>query len=217
MRKRPTKNSRTVFYQMINAALVAAARAVVSYDDERQEAIAEARFDDSEEGDDPPPIDWNVIVCAPFVSSADDDTAEDDTAEDDTAEDTTEEDETEDAAEYEPSEADDHAPSDADGRLSAEAPAEEPLVGGVPPHHPVHAEIAALLPAFAEVRKIVEAPNFAVTKDSIQTAMPVWLSFNGLAKYKGDENFDAIVAFVRSQIKPVCFAAMGKELQESSK
>jgi hypothetical protein len=56
-----------------------------------------------------------------------------------------------------------------------------------------------------------------VTKDSIQTAMPVWLSFNGLAKYKGDENFDAIVAFVRSQIKPVCFAAMGKELQESSK
>jgi hypothetical protein len=214
MRKRPTKNSRTVFYQMISAALVAAARAVVSYDDERQEAIAEARFDDSEEGDDPPPIDWKVIVCAPFVSSEDDDTAEDDTAEDGADEDDTE---GEGAAEYEPSEADDHAPSDADGRLSAEAPAEEPLVGGVPPHHPVHAEIAALLPAFAEVRRIVEAPDFAVTKDSIQTAMPVWLSFNGLAKYKGDENFDAIVAFVRSQIKPVCFAAMGKELQESSK
>ena len=194
MRKRPTKRPRTIFYQMLNSAIVAAARAVVDYDNDREDALADARWssaEDEDEGEDTsPPIDWKVVICAPFEESAEE-----------TAEET---------EEYEPSEADDYTPSDSDEDGST-------LVSGVPPQHPVHAEIAALLPAFAEVRKIVEAPDFAVTKESIQTAMPVWLSFNGLAKYKGDENFDAIVAFVRSQIKPVCFAAMGKELQESSK
>jgi len=199
MRKRPTKRPRTIFYQMLNAALVAAARAVVDYDDDRKDALwgvgedEEESESESEDEDTAPPIDWKVVVCAPFEADA----AE--------------------AEEYAPTEADDYIPSDSDE--DGRPPAEEstPLVSGVPPQHPVHAEIAALLPAFAEVRKIVEAPDFAVTKESIQTAMPVWLSFNGLAKYKGDENFDAIVAFVRSQIKPVCFAAMGKELQESGK
>ena len=92
MRKRPTKRPRTIFYEMLNSAIVAAARAVVDYDDDRKDALWGAGEDEDEsEGDDTaPPIDWKVVVCAPF----------------ETAEEETEE--------YAPTEADDYTPSDSD-------------------------------------------------------------------------------------------------------
>ena len=85
-------------------------------------------------------------------------------------------------------------------------------IDGVPAEHPIHAEVRALLPAFRMISAMVEKDDFAVTPQSVETAMPVWVSFNALSKYREDEHFPAILSYVRSYIKPVCFAAMGKEI-----
>jgi hypothetical protein len=86
-------------------------------------------------------------------------------------------------------------------------------IEGVPPAHPVQAEIEALLPSFETVRSCVEAEGFVVTNRSISLAMPVWLGFNALSKYREDEHFAAIRDYIKTYIKPICFAAMGKEVK----
>lgn len=99
------------------------------------------------------------------------------------------------------------------------APAVSDVVGdssvaidGVPSDHPIHAEVNALLPAFRMISAMVQKDDFVVTPQSVETAMPVWVSFNALSKYRDDEHFPAILSYVRTYIKPICFAAMGKEI-----
>ncbi len=86
------------------------------------------------------------------------------------------------------------------------------VVDGVPKDHPIHAEVAELLPSFRMINAMVESQDFRVTPESVEKAMPVWVAFNALSRYRDDENFPAILAYVRTYIKPVCFAAMGKEV-----
>ena len=92
------------------------------------------------------------------------------------------------------------------------APEEAIVVDGVPAGHPIHAEVAALLPAFRTVSKLVSQDNFEVTPSSAELALPVWVAFNALSKYRSDSHFSEILSYVRTYIKPVCFAAMGKEV-----
>jgi hypothetical protein len=94
----------------------------------------------------------------------------------------------------------------------APAPEEAIVVDGVPVGHPIHAEVAALLPAFRTVSKLVSQDNFEVTPSSAELALPVWVAFNALSKYRSDSHFSEILSYVRTYIKPVCFAAMGKEV-----
>ena len=91
---------------------------------------------------------------------------------------------------------------------------EEPggVVDGVPAGHPIHEEVTTLLPAFRAISAMVQKDDFVVTPQSVEMAMPVWVSFNALSKYRDDEQFPAILSYVRTYIKPICFAAMGKEI-----
>ena len=86
------------------------------------------------------------------------------------------------------------------------------VVDGVPAGHPIHDEVTTLLPDFRAISAMVQKDDFVVTPQSVEMAMPVWVSFNALSKYREDEHFPAILAYVRTYIKPVCFAAMGKEI-----
>lgn len=88
----------------------------------------------------------------------------------------------------------------------------EEVVEGVPLNHPIHADVTELLPGFRAVCAMVEQPDFLVTPESVEKAMPVWVAFNALSRYRDDEHFPAILAYVRTYIKPVCFSAMGKEV-----
>lgn len=88
------------------------------------------------------------------------------------------------------------------------------VVDGVPAEHPIHAEVAALLPSFRAINALVDRDDFAVTPETVEAAMPVWVAFNALSRYRDDENFPAILTYVRTHIKPVCFAAMGKEVSK---
>jgi hypothetical protein len=86
------------------------------------------------------------------------------------------------------------------------------VVDNVPADHPIHGEVSELLPGFRMLSYMVQKDDFVVTPQSVETAMPIWVAFNALSKYRDDENFPAILSYVRTHIKPVCFAAMGKEI-----
>ena len=96
-----------------------------------------------------------------------------------------------------------------------EAPDEDPIVvDGVPADHQIHTDVAGLLPAFRAISALVDREDFAVTPETVEAAMPVWVAFNALSRYREDEHFPAILTYVRTHIKPVCFAAMGKEVSK---
>jgi hypothetical protein len=123
----------------------------------------------------------------------------------------TEEEDADEEVEEEDEEDEDEAAEDDMAQLSL--PFGYPPIASVPPAHPVQAEIEALLSSFETVRACVESDGFVVTNRSIALAMPVWLSFNALSKYREDEHFDAIRDYIKTYIKPTCFAAMGKEIK----
>lgn len=96
-----------------------------------------------------------------------------------------------------------------------EVPDEDPIVvDGVPADHQIHADVSTLLPAFRAISALVDRDDFVVTPETVEAAMPVWVAFNALSRYREDEHFPAILAYVRTHIKPVCFAAMGKEVSK---
>ena len=117
-----------------------------------------------------------------------------------------------DEAEVEDEDAEDDE-ADEDDMAQLSLPFGPAPIEGVPPAHPVQAEIEALLPSFETVRMCVEREAFVVTSRSIALAMPVWLGFNALSKYRDDEHFGAIRDYIKTYIKPTCFAAMGKEVK----
>jgi hypothetical protein len=69
-----------------------------------------------------------------------------------------------------------------------------------------------LLPAFREISKMVNSADFSVTKDTVGAALPVWMDWNSLAKFKNDPYYPAIQSYIRAHIKPICFAALGKSV-----
>ena len=96
-----------------------------------------------------------------------------------------------------------------------EVPDEDPIVvDGVPADHQIHTDVSTLLPAFRAISALVDRDDFVVTPETVEAAMPVWVAFNALSRYREDEHFPAILAYVRTHIKPVCFAAMGKEVSK---
>jgi hypothetical protein len=119
-----------------------------------------------------------------------------------------EEEEVEEASEEEPEE---------EPEEEAEDKPEAVTVPNVPADHPIHDEVRALLPAFADLQATTQARGFRPSSQSIEAGVAVWASFNALAKYRPDEHYREIFAFVRYTIKPVCFAAMGRELPQEPK
>ena len=89
------------------------------------------------------------------------------------------------------------------------------VIPGVHPNHPVHAEISMLMPALEVVKGMVEETGFTPTRRSMEIGASVWTQFNALSKYKGDPQFDSILTYVRTSIKPYCFAALGKDTKET--
>ena len=116
-------------------------------------------------------------------------------------------------ADEEEVEDEDEAEDAEDDMAQLSLPFDPAPIEGVPPAHPVQDEIRALLPSFETVLTCVEREAFVVTSRSIALAMPVWLGFNALSKYRDDEHFGAIRDYIKTYIKPTCFAAMGKEVK----
>ena len=121
-----------------------------------------------------------------------------------------EKDQTEEAEEVEEEEESEDEPE-------AEAEPEAVTVPNVPADHPIHDEVRALLPAFEGLQETVQARGFRPSSQSIEAGVALWAGFNALAKYRSDEHYREIFAFVRYTIKPVCFAAMGRELPQEPK
>lgn len=84
------------------------------------------------------------------------------------------------------------------------------IVYGVPASHEIHGVIARLLPDFYAILDIVNEPDFVATQSSAKAALPVWLSFNELSRYKNDPYYPQIRNHIIQYIKPACFAALGK-------
>ena len=108
-----------------------------------------------------------------------------------------------------------YEPDDTQEKFDSDEEADSAVVvEGVPPEHPIHKEIEELLPGFRAVSNMVEKDDFVVTPESVEIAMPVWIAFNALSRYRDDDHFPFILSYVRLYIKPVCFAAMGKEISK---
>ena len=84
------------------------------------------------------------------------------------------------------------------------------IVAGVPASHEIHGIVSRLLPGFYEILEIVNEPDFVASQFSAERAKPVWLAFNELSKYKTDQNYPKIRDYIVENIKPACFAALGK-------
>ena len=94
----------------------------------------------------------------------------------------------------------------------SERPDPRIAVEGVPLGHPIHEIVRDLLPAFREIAKAVNSADFSVTKRTVETALPVWMDWNSLAKFKNDPYYPEIQSYIRTHIKPICFAALGKSV-----
>lgn len=198
MRWNNPEDSQTAFFAMLYHGVTSAAYAV----------------SESAEGRRDPQVALSVAVQAFSEGIADYDLAvrrrDREAAEADAEEDYETAEEDEDEAEAEAEEEDEEAEDDM-AQLSL--PFDPAPIEGVPPAHPVQDEIRALLPSFETVLTCVESEGFVVTNRSISLAMPVWLGFNALSKYREDEHFAAIRDYIKTYIKPTCFAAMGKEVK----
>jgi hypothetical protein len=84
------------------------------------------------------------------------------------------------------------------------------IIHGVPSEHEIHGVISRLLPDFYAILDMVGEPDFSATQSSARIALPVWLSFNELSKYKNDPHYPLIRKYIVENIKPACFAALGK-------
>lgn len=239
------RNHRRELFEVLVAAIEGAAKAVVKNKIARQRRRLRRRNSDTSDPSEHMPLfDWVHVKCAPFPTEEaerhirygepfeTDDSEEDAEAsdarepeppfddgteppeyrpvfrEDEDADEDTDEDTDEDE------EDDDGYSDEAEGSTDE---LEEPpfVVPGVHPNHPVHAEISMLLPALEVVKAMVEEKGFAPTRRSMEIGASVWTQFNALSKYKGDPQFDSILTYVRGEIKPYCFAALGKDPKEA--
>ena len=242
MRKR---NYRRELFEVILAAIEGAAEAVTENKALRKRRRLRRRRREAAPGtgDHMPLFDWVHIKCAPYpteeierhIQYGEDFETEDEDGAGEYA------DESADTREPEPPFDDGTEPSDfrpvyredADGDEHGDADGdedededededstddfEEPpfVIPGVHPNHPVHAEISILMPALEVVKAMVEETGFTPTRRSMEIGASVWTQFNALSKYKGDPQFDLILAYVRGSIKPYCFAALGKDPKET--
>ena len=208
MRKR---NYRRELFEVILAAIEGAAEAVTENKALRKRRRLRRRRREAAHGtgDHMPLFDWVHIKCAPYpteeierhIQYGEDFETEDEDGAGEYA------DESADTREPEPPFDDGTEPSDFRPVYREDA--------GVHPNHPVHAEISILMPALEVVKAMVEETGFTPTRRSMEIGASVWTQFNALSKYKGDPQFDLILAYVRGSIKPYCFAALGKDPKET--
>lgn len=171
------------FSDLLSVAIVAAARAIVEAADSANEDLSSSPAAPVE----PPPVEPPPVEPPPVEPLHAD--AEDD----------------------EISNSDDNEFEEVYNARS-EHPDPRIAVEGVPLGHPIHEIVRDLLPAFREIAKMVNSTDFLVTKNTVETALPVWMDWNSLAKFKHDPYYPAIQAYIRTHIKPICFAALGKSV-----
>jgi len=240
MRKR---NYRRELFEVILAAIEGAAEAVTENKARRKRRRLRRRREAAPDaGDHMPLFDWVHVKCAPYPTEAVErhikygdefETDEDDFGDEGAEASDTREPEPPFDDGTEPSDlrpvyredadgdedADEDADEDGDGNSDEDSTDdfEEPafVIQGVHPNHPVHAEISMLMPALEVVKAMVEENGFTPTRRSMEIGASVWAQFNALSKYKGDPQFDLILAYVRGSIKPYCFAALGKDPKET--
>jgi hypothetical protein len=84
-------------------------------------------------------------------------------------------------------------------------------IAGLAPDHIANVTISDNLPVLLTLKRIVGMKNFRPTKNTAAMARPVWIKFNDLAKLKDDPQFGLIRDYVVTEIRPLCFAALGKK------